>query len=169
MRHNHTVRLQGEAQFTAAHDAANPLTVITAAATARVLGTTFVVQQYPDDSVATVAVHDGKVAVQQTVVAAGEQVRVKSSGAVQVLPASRGQFSFVHGVLTLESVPVTEAITQLDRWYNVDIRLADPALRTRHLIGEFAADAQDNLEEILGLTFNVRVVRRGRVLTLYPK
>jgi ferric-dicitrate binding protein FerR (iron transport regulator) len=86
-----------------------------------------------------------------------------------VLPADAAVSSFVNGVLTLTNVPLPAAIPELDRWYDADIRLGDPQLAAKGVTSEFAAGSLAELTEILEGTFNVRVVRVGRVLTLYAR
>jgi transmembrane sensor len=166
---NRTVRLQGEALFTVAHHRGAPFTVIAGPSTTRVLGTSFVVRHYSSDSVATVAVRNGKVAVQSNVLAANQQIEVDMHGPGHIQPANPDQFSFAFGMLTLDNVPLAQAIPELNRWYDADIRLGDSALATQRVIGGFKAGSLTDLAGILELTFNVRVVRDGQTLTLYPK
>jgi transmembrane sensor len=172
---NHTVRLRGEALFTVRHHDGAPFTVIAGSATTRVLGTSFLARYYAVDSATTVAVHDGKVAVyaaadvKPVVLMANQQVIIDRGGSANVKPADPGQFSFAAGVLTLKSVPFPVAIPELDRWYDADIRLGDPTLRAQRITGECAAGSLTDLTSILELTFNVRVVRDGRVLTLFSR
>ncbi|HXC24982.1 MAG TPA: FecR domain-containing protein, partial [Gemmatimonadaceae bacterium] len=66
-------------------------------------------------------------------------------------------------------LPLPAAIVELDRWFDADIRLGDPMLEKQRIKGEFAAGSLADLSAILELTYNVRVVRDGRVLTLYPR
>lgn len=166
---NHTIRLEGEAQFAVQHNTRNPLNIITASAVTRVLGTTFVVRQYENDTTVTVAVIDGKVSVQDAVVTAGEQIVMQPSGAHFVTAVTSGSSSFINGVLTIENIPLSQAIKQLNRWYDIDIRLAAIELGSRRITGEFASGNRDNIEEILSNTFNAKVVRDGQILTLYPR
>jgi transmembrane sensor len=166
---NHVLRLDGEALFTVVHHGAHPLTVIAGNATTRVLGTRFVVRHYTTDTATTVVVHDGRVGVHEHVVAANQQAIVQRNGAVRIRPATPAQFSFATGVLTLNDMPLTAAIPELNRWYDADIRLGDPSLANRQITVECAVGSLADLAGILKLMFNGRVVRSGRVLTLYPK
>lgn len=167
---NRTVRLTGEALFTVSHQAQTGFAVIAGGVPVRVLGTSFMTRHYATDTATTVAVQTGKVGVRSVVVTAAQQVAVGPAGMIgTVRPADASQFSFAAGVLTLKSVPFPEAIQELDRWYDADIRLGDPSLRTQRVTGECAAGSLADLTNILELTFNVRVVRNGRVLTLFPR
>ena len=48
-------------------------------------------------------------------------------------------FTFATGVLTLDGVPLSVAIAELDRWYDADIRFGDPTLAMQTIKGEFGA------------------------------
>ncbi len=168
-RGNRTLRLTGEAFLSVSHNSGTPFTVIAGPSTSRVLGTRFVVRHYPSDSVATVAVHDGKIAVGSTILSAMQQVNVSETHITRVRTAHPGQFTFATGVLTLGTMSVLAAITELNRWYDADIRLGDPILGTQSVGGKFAAGSLSDLTELLEWTMNVKVVREGRVLTLYPR
>lgn len=167
---NHTVRLPaGEALFTVTHHAGTPFTVETGRITARVLGTSFMVRRYTADTSTLVAVRDGKVAVGRTVITERKLVEVTRAGTSRVRTAAPSLFSFATGVLTVDSMPLASAIPELNRWYDADVRLGDPALGTQLVEGKFTAGSLADLSEILRLAFDVRVVRDGRVLTLYPR
>lgn len=166
---NHTVRLSGEAFFSINHHDGKPFTVVAGSTATRVLGTSFVVRYYGTDTSAMVAVRDGKVEVDRTVVTANRLAEVWRTGRTQLRPSDASAYTFATGTLTLTNLSLKQAVVELDRWYDADIRLGDPSLARRHMEGEFSAGALTDLAAILELTYNVRVVRDGRVLTLYPK
>ncbi len=163
------VKLQGEALFEVTHAEHTPFMVMTKTTSTRVLGTSFAVRDYPTDTLASVAVRDGKVAVQSVVVAAEWEAVVGSRGAITLQPVSRSRFEFESGILTLNDVPLPDAIVELSRWYDVDIRLASPILATYRVAATCPVSSIENLIAILEFTLDVRVERIGRTLTLYPK
>ncbi|HXC26137.1 MAG TPA: FecR domain-containing protein [Gemmatimonadaceae bacterium] len=165
---NHTLRLSGEALFTIQHHAGTPVTVLAGQTITRVLGTSFMVRHYTTDSVTTVAVQEGKVTVGTTVVTGNQLIEVRRRGAANIRLATASQFSFATGTLILDDLDLPQAIPELDRWYDADIRLGDPALATRGVGGEFAAGSLADLTTYLEVALDVRVVRDGQVLTLYP-
>ncbi len=168
-RGNRAIKLTGEAHFTVIPKSTAPFTVTTGQHTARVLGTTFVVREYPTDTTTTVVVRDGKVAVGPVVLTAGQETIVGRTGTPRVQVANTGRFAFVHGSLVIEDIPLSDAIAELNRWYDADIRLSNSALAVRRVVGTFETGSLTDLISIMELTFNVRVVREGRVLTLYPR
>jgi ferric-dicitrate binding protein FerR (iron transport regulator) len=103
------------------------------------------------------------------VVAANQEIEIGHEGMGVVRPASSAQFSFANGVLTLDRTLLPAAIPELNRWYNADIRLGDPSLRAQRITARLTAGSLTDLTELLSVTFNVRVVRDGRVLTLFPR
>ena len=166
---NHTMHLMGEALFTVRHHEGMPVTVIAGATTARVLGTSFAVRHYATDTTTTVAVRDGKVAVGRVVVTAARLLEVTPHDALRLRAANPAQFGFTAGVLKLNNMPLSRAVAELDRWYAADIRLGDSSFAKIPIEGKFVAGSLSALAEILTLGLDARVVRDGRVLTLYPK
>lgn len=169
MSGHHTVRLVGEGLFTVSHHTGAPLTVIAGGTHAQVLGTRFVVRRYATDTAAMVAVQDGKVAVGATVVTANQVAEVGQRGVPHIGRADGSLFTFATGMLTVNGLPLPAAIVELDRWYDADIRLGDSALAKMSLHGTFGSGSLGDLTEVLEATYDVHVVRQGRVLTLYSK
>ena len=166
-----TVRLQGEAVVTVMHHTGIPFTVLVGSATARVMGTSFLVRNYATDRLTTVAVRDGKVSVQTAVqppvvLTTAQQLMTDGVKAASVQPADWTQFSFATGTLVLHRRRLSDAIPELDRWYNADIRVNDTALQHQVVNGTLTAGSLSDLESILELSYDVHVMRNGRILTL---
>jgi ferric-dicitrate binding protein FerR (iron transport regulator) len=66
-------------------------------------------------------------------------------------------------------MPLVEAVPELNRWYDADIRLGDKVIQQQRIVGGFKAGSITDLVSILEMTYNVRVEREGRVLTLYTR
>jgi transmembrane sensor len=155
--------------FTVLHHTGSVFTVTSGVTTANVLGTSFFVRHYPHDSGTTVAVRNGKVGVRSMVLTEGQQSEVTARGATPVHAIDPSQFTFVSGVLTLEDVPLRDAVVELSRWYDLDIRLGDPTLGTQSVGGGFAAGAQSDMIEVFERVLDLRVVRDGRTITLFSR
>ena len=167
---DYVVRLPiGEALFTVSHHAGTSFTVVSGTTTTRVLGTRFMVRHYLTDTTVTVAVQHGKVAVGNAVVTAQRLIEVGRTGPLRERPADQGAFAFAAGILALPQMRLSDAIPDLDRWYNGEIRLADPTLGNQELAGKFTAGSLADLAEFLTVATGGRVVRDGRVLTLYAR
>jgi len=167
---NRTLRLEGEALFTVAHRPGTPFRVVAGATTARVLGTSFVVRHYASDTMAVVAVRDGRVEVHSIALGAAQQMDIGVNGMSRVHDVDSSRFAFATGVVSFNGTPLRDAIPELARWYDADIRLGDNGLRNRRIVGEFAGGSLSDLIAILNLSFdNIRIVRDGRIITLYSK
>lgn len=164
---NRTIQLSGEALFNVVPLHGEPFTVVSGPSTTKVLGTSFTVRHYESDSAAFVAVREGKVSVGSAVLTAQQAAVITSAGQPRVMQAEPRQFAFERGVLEIHDIRFPQAIDELSRWYDVDIRLGDSALGNQKIWGTFEAGSITDLISILEFTFNVRVVRDGRVLTLY--
>lgn len=164
---NRTISLSGEASFNVKSSTKSPFVVQAGPSTTRVLGTEFLVRYYETDTVAVIAVRDGKVAVESTVLSALQQVAVTEVSVGEVQDAIMSQFEFTSGLLAFDNTPMPEAIAQLNRWYDADIRLGDSAIASQRLSGKFRTGSITDLSAILRLMFNVRVEQAGRVVTLY--
>jgi ferric-dicitrate binding protein FerR (iron transport regulator) len=169
-----TVTLYGEALFSVAHQSGAAFTVLSGQTRTQVLGTTFAVRHYANDTIAFVAVRDGKVSVHSPVmpsviVTAQRQVTMTAAGDIHLQSATPERFAFASGVLPLDGIPLKDAITDLDRWYDADIRIPDTTLATEHIRATLPAGSLTDLADILEFMFAARVVRQGRVLTLYPR
>ncbi len=166
---NRTLRLEGEALFQVVGRARAPFVVMAGGTATRVLGTRFTVRHYAADKATVVAVHEGKVAVRDRVLSARQRLEVLPSGVVMLSTITRVNETFADGVLVFNGVLLADAIVDINRWYDVDIRLGDASLETRELRWKVSRSSTADLMEILQVTLNVRIVRDGRVLTLYPR
>lgn len=172
-RKKRELELEGEAYFLVTHDATRPFTVHTGRLAVHDLGTRFVVRTYPDETSAQVVVAEGKVAVQRgdetpVVLTRGQLARV-DSGHVTVSSnvELESHFAWIEGRLIFRDTPLAEIARELDRWYDVDVRLASPALGTRRVTGVFGnqaiIDELNTIAHALGLT--VRQVDGGYELS----
>jgi ferric-dicitrate binding protein FerR (iron transport regulator) len=170
MNGNRSVRLVGEAIFTVVHHTADPFVVITNNVRTKVLGTTFAVRAYPNDSVTTVAVKDGRVAVNTVVVGSGEQLQIKGRRPQELTlvpsKAGRHNFLFADGIVALNDARLGDAAHDLERWYDTRIHFEDESLKDLRISGEFSAKSIYDLIEVLEGIFKVKVTRVGNSVTI---
>lgn len=172
------VELDGEAFFTVAHDARRPFRVRARYGLIEDIGTRFSVRAWPELSHIEVTVEEGIVALRDTNSArpasagvelrAGQTGRLSSDGQIAVDSAAPGDLGWVSGTLQFNDTPLREAVLQLERWYDVSIRL-DSALATRRLTARFEAQPLEQLLTPLGLALDARVIRNGATITLVPR
>jgi ferric-dicitrate binding protein FerR (iron transport regulator) len=127
------------------------------------------VRHYDRDTSVTVAVRDGKVAVGPVVVAANHQVDVAQNGSTLLTAARPGQFSFAHGTLLLDGVRFKDAIPELNRWYNADIRISDSTLAESQIRVSLSAGSVTDLAMVFEFMLNAVAERQGQILTFHPK
>jgi ferric-dicitrate binding protein FerR (iron transport regulator) len=166
---NHVLHLQGSALFDVKHHTSQPLQIVTDDAIARVLGTSFMVRHYMNDTSTTVAVRAGKVSVQSVVLTALQMMEVAHGRILRLQPADPGEFAFASGVLTINNKLLRDAIPELNRWYDADIRLGDAALDHRRITGGFSSGSTADFVQMMEWTFGMRVIRDGQVITLYSR
>lgn len=164
-----TVQLDGEAVFDVEQAVGTPFVVLAGPSAIRVLGTRFLVRHYTADSSATISVQSGRVAVGETVLDAQQQATVSASRLVTMTAMEPERFSFIDGFLQFDGATLATIIPDLNRWYDADIRLGDEQLRSRIVVGGFPSGSVTDLVAALEWTFNVRVTRNGRTLTLYSE
>jgi transmembrane sensor len=183
--HDRTVRLEGEAAFTVTHDAARPFAVETRLAVARDLGTHFVVRAYAGDPLTDVVVAEGRVAVghgssaagslsaDSLVITRGDRVRIDRAGRLALARdvLLDRYFGWTEGRLVFHRTPLGEAITQLERWYDLDIRLASPAVGDQGVTASFGeGEPASQVLQVIATVLNLQVEQTGaRTYTLRAK
>lgn len=170
------VSLEGEAYFQVVHDERRPFSVRAGTLVAQDLGTEFVVRAYPDDSAAQVVVREGQVGIRaaasaealERVVSAGQLGRLGAGPEPVVEPADTAlYFAWTAGRLVFDRTPLRDALPQLSRWFDLDFRLADPALGGVPLSATFRTQPTPDVLDNLAASLGMRQRRSGRVVTLY--
>jgi transmembrane sensor len=170
-----SVRLTGEAYFAVVHDATHPFSVRAGDLVATDIGTQFDVRADADDRAVRVAVTEGSVDIRTARRAAGmSPLRAGDVATLtdRVLSITRGidatrYTGWTRGELAFRDVPASEALRELGRWYDVDVTLADPAVREALLTASYsAADPLDGVLDAIGRSLGERVELRGRNVTV---
>lgn len=187
------LELEGKAFFEVVHDSARPFVVRTATAVTEDLGTEFVIDAYPETRATQVVVASGSVALWRPgvttdramtraretrsanepslVLAAGTLGRMDVAGTATLARniSVDDYLSWTKGILLFRSTPLDRAIVELNRWYDVDIRLATPALANRRLTAELRNEPFDVALVRLTMTLGVDAKRLGNVITLQSR
>jgi ferric-dicitrate binding protein FerR (iron transport regulator) len=171
----------GEVYFSITPHASRPVTVRTANAVMRVLGTSFVVRHYGDEPRTRVVVENGRVAVQSRqgtrttaapmVLSARMLAQIVDSG-VTVLSSveMREYVEWTRGTLVFNRVTLGSVVTELARAYGADIRVTDTTL-AKHLMRMDVTVADDLLSDVLADLCEVtssHVIRVGQAYVLVP-
>ncbi len=177
------VYLEGEALFDVAHDPTRPFLVHARHATARDIGTRFNVRAYGDAPDVAVLVTEGSVSL--TGAAAGAAPAARDSLILRRADLGRihegGRLAVAHnadttnylawtrGELVFDRTPVPEAVTQLARWYGVDVRLGDPGLAHHALTTSLGTQPFAEAIGLIATALDARVERRGASYLLFAK
>ncbi|RKD90758.1 FecR family protein [Mangrovibacterium diazotrophicum] len=155
------VFLQGEALFDVTHDEQRPFSVLTEQLDVRVLGTSFNVSAYEDDSVVQTVLVRGSVELEYKSKLWGISVNQKMvPGTLAVFDATErsveqslvdtDQFtSWKDGYLILENSPLSVIAKKLSRYYNMRISFVDPALEAETFSGYL--DLGNSALEVMGI------------------
>lgn len=153
------VSVKGEAYFEVAKDSLHPFVVNTDKAKIRVLGTTFNVRAYPDELYRTTLLEGSVEIVHQ-----GKMVQLKPNEQ-WILEGGIGQVAvveprvvsgWVNGSFAFENELLTVVFQELERWYDVEVFIANAKLEELRFTGIFPRyGSMDKVLEIIGLATGV--------------
>jgi len=169
-----TVSLRGEALFTVRSGDRHPFVVATGTVTTRVLGTTFDVRHYAEDSAVHVSVIAGRVAAGRgrnvVTLSAGMMAQVTDSTVVSDENGDPRSYSaWASGTLVFTKVPVATMLATVGRWYGYQFRIADSALAAQHVTTVLTVDDPATLMSMLKDLLNVTMTFDGNVVTLHSR
>lgn len=149
------VELDGEAFFTVAKDKTHPFVVHTAQANTIVTGTKFNFRAYKG-AVSHVTLVEGHVAVDAlnskrfVKLQPGEDVSLYTNGQLQVEQIDVERYTaWTEGFFYFEETPLFEIMSELGRWYNVNIYFSDEKIMNYHF--NFWVNRNQSLQKALDL------------------
>jgi transmembrane sensor len=173
------VLLEGRAYFEVVSDSTRPFLVRAGNAVTRVLGTEFGVRAYPGAVTAEVVVRSGRVAVRPSfastssarVLIRGDRGVVGTAGEVQVESGVDvdALLAWTAGDLSFRSTPLRDVAPELERWFDVEIEVTDPALGDRRITATFEQEPLDTVLRIVAELVDARVEREGRHVVFSPR
>lgn len=158
------VGLSGEAFFEVQEDG-RPFRVNIAGATIDVLGTDFGVSCYPEDGIVSAVLETGSIRFGtgqgETILMPGERAVALPSGEVNVAAVDvRYYTAWRHGEFLFDNAPLSEIMTILSRWYDVDFEFADLSLEKICFSGvALRSNPCDYFLRLLEQTHTVRFVQ----------
>ena len=173
------VKMDGEAYFEVQHDAQAPFVVSTNGLDIKVLGTRFNIRNDDSDHRITTVLLEGAVKAY----ASGDEkaaVRLRSSqqlvfdtrtGAMRLTdePSADWSINWIDGRFCFEHDTFAEIVAELKRYYNVDIRFMDEALRSERFSGDFRVeDGIYHIMSVLQLTYKFTYKVVGNDIEIYP-
>jgi transmembrane sensor len=172
--------LQGEAYFEARHDRSHPFLVHAGEAVIEDIGTEFVIASQPEKHGVEVVVVTGSVALHPATDPASHPLVTLKRGDRAYLDSSRvatvtrnvnlaPYTGWIQGNLVFDATPLQEAIPELARWYDLEVRISDPSLARRKLTASFSGEPVTEVLEMIARSLDARVLRDGRMVVLSPK
>ncbi|MGQ7867911.1 FecR family protein [Sunxiuqinia sp. sy24] len=171
--HTREVKLKGEAYFEVVKNEQVPMLVSAGQLTVKVYGTTFNVNAFADNGLVETTLVEGKVTLipkeshkeylLEPGYSASYDLQNQEIRAMEVseMEAFTG---WKDGKLLFHDERFAAIVDQLERWYNVDIKLADPSLGEYTLYATFV---DENIEQVLSILsnsipINVRYIKRHK-------
>jgi len=165
------VILEGEAYFEVRHDSTHPFRVHAAGGVAEDIGTRFVVRAYAGEPALRVVVAEGRVSVTRSggapvALGAGQLASFDDAGAASVRPVDTAAYvAFSDGRLVFDGTPLDEVVSELGRWYDLDVHLAAPEFAGHHISASFTGLAEDDVLGAVAAAAGLRYTRQGRTVT----
>lgn len=146
-----SVYVEGEAYFTVAKDTAHPFIVHSRNISTTALGTCFNVEAYKGKTIRITLV-DGSVKVasgsrHEIILKPGEEVNVLNDKLLITDADTKTYRQWEEGYFYYDNVPLIDVLTELGRWYNVNIELQNRRLMSYRL--HFVADRNTSIDEAL--------------------
>ncbi len=172
--HSRELQLEGMGYFEVAHDADRPFLVHAGTGVARVLGTRFVVRAYPDAPRVEVAVTQGAVSLRSSsapanralAITPGQVGRLDGDGVARL--ESRGAaelyLGWMSGQPLVLDLPLTEALAEIERWYDVDLAVGDTVLASRRITTPINRSSLTETLAVVALALDATYVRSGDTL-----
>lgn len=170
------VVLSGEAYFEVAHDAERPFRIVSGDQMTEVLGTTFNVSCYEEDTLVYTTLVEGEVVVSlrdqpgsQQRLQPNHQSRLSpTAGTITQRPVETEHYvAWRRGRFAFADQPLEEIMRTLARWYDVEVHFANDTARTYRFTGNLPR--YENFEKILELlraTGEVEFSVAGRAITV---
>lgn len=167
------VTLVGEAYFEIAKVTGAPFVVRTNTVHTRVLGTSFDVRRYAQDSVVQVAVVSGKVVtsgVSSSATLIAGSVGYVSDSTVTTETVDLAPYTdWTRGQLTFRDTPASVMLTTVGRWYGYNFHITDSTLANRRIIAMFRIDEPEKTLAMIERLLNVTMTFDGSTVTVRPR
>lgn len=171
---NRLLFLTGEGYFVVRHGSRYPFMVRTGDLTTTDIGTEFNIRHYTDQGAVEVTVAKGRVEVHTTkerIAALGQGQQLQYDSATErSVTASLSDASLIgswrNGKLVFRKRSLQEVTDELQRYYGVSIRYANPAHKTILLTTLLDNRSLEEALDIVTVTAGVRYVRQGNTILL---
>ncbi|MDD3033791.1 MAG: DUF4974 domain-containing protein [Bacteroidales bacterium] len=173
------VTLDGEGYFEIAKDASKPFIVNGGGMSVRVTGTKFNFKAYSDDKRLSATLVEGKVSVGYQDASGHEQVYKMKQGEqsnlntkdmkLEVKEVNTSLYTgWLEGLYFFDSQKLEDIMSDLERWYGVEVTFKDDALREKILSGKlYREDSAEKMLESFEKLMPGHFKRDGKTVTVY--
>lgn len=171
-RNNRKVRLQGEAFFDIAPNAAKPFTIDAGNARVKVLGTSFnvitdngndEVEVYVSTGTVMLSSNDGS---RSLTLEPGYIGKLSDSKSDSGLNTNENYLSWTTGTLNFDGERLVVVFRDLKRSFNINIIASDSSINDFRLTSLFENQPHDTIVQVICTTFNLHSVKEGETYTL---
>jgi len=167
---NRKVALDGEAWFDVIHNEKSPFEISAGNSTVKVLGTSFNISAYRDAQYIEVVLLQGKVEfhpgnTSQKVMMTPSQKLVFTNGKIDLSTTDPSKYqAWKDGKLVFRGDDMAEVARRIERWYNVNVILADKDLEKFSFRATFEDDSLEEVLRLLRMTSPIRYKITPRVM-----
>ncbi|MDR1203018.1 MAG: FecR family protein [Tannerellaceae bacterium] len=147
------IELEGEAYFEVKKNEKLPFNVTSGNVTTKAIGTQFIISAYPEQSQIKSSLINGIVEIEydqtRTILKVGQQlVYHKNKSCINILPfEEKYELAWKNNQLIFRLTPFSEVITELEKWYNIDIKYNPELFKVETLTVRF--EHYETLEHVL--------------------
>jgi ferric-dicitrate binding protein FerR (iron transport regulator) len=164
------IRLKGEAFFDVAQDVAHPFIVQAGGISTKVLGTSFNIEAYPNERNAVVSLVNGKVAVQDNVLEAGQLLTYNtSSGEHHTTPLKMTNMAdWTSGQVIFNNVALKDALERTAARYHLTLVYARGVdLKNRRFTSVFSKESPDEMLRLMLFVSDCHFHRKGNTVEIF--
>jgi ferric-dicitrate binding protein FerR (iron transport regulator) len=168
------VTLDGEAYFDVRHNPSRPFIVYTQYATTQVIGTSFNVNTTQEAIAVTLV--NGKVNVSvpngKTALLAPDQQAIIARGSTDIVTHKVSVEKYIgwkDNTLRFDHITVKEAFAIIENWYNVEIKVKDPALMNCIITSKYENESLENVLNSFLFMLKMDFKINGRLVTVSGK
>jgi len=155
------IELRGEAYLEVARDEHRPFRIKAGKGMVEVLGTTFVMNIYPQNQQWSTTLVSGRVRVsfgeQNLTLSPGQQALIKDGELTQQKVDPEKELAWVSGYFMFQHDSLEEVVMRLSRWYNVEFKYEHEELKKGVFTGKVSRDR--GIDHILSLMERMNVVQ----------
>jgi ferric-dicitrate binding protein FerR (iron transport regulator) len=173
--HHRIVRLEGEGYFDVTHDLSRPFTVETTTSQIEVLGTSFNVTSYQDDSSMTTYLSSGKVKISDQsgniILNPSEAYtynKVTHESTKRIISNQRYS-SWTRGIMVIEKETIGALAKRIERRFNVKVVFGDNEVQSHVYTGTIGDQDLNTILKALEFASSINYKRNGDTVSLFSK